>query len=83
LNAVYLSEYGWVRVDPRGNKPGVDAQFTPPHEQLAFALGPDDEDLDGYWSLPDNNVIAALTQFNDVQSAAANLPSTLANCAPR
>jgi len=36
FNAVLLSDYGWYRADPRGNKTGVDAQFTPPHEQLAF-----------------------------------------------
>jgi transglutaminase-like putative cysteine protease len=36
LAAVRLPELGWYRVDPRGNKPGVDAQFAPPVEQLAF-----------------------------------------------
>ena len=30
LNAVHLPEHGWYRIDARGNKPGVDAQFTPP-----------------------------------------------------
>jgi len=38
LNAVHLPEYGWYRIDPRGNKPGVDAQFSPPIEQLAFRI---------------------------------------------
>ncbi|MGA8013029.1 MAG: transglutaminase family protein [Candidatus Acidiferrales bacterium] len=38
LNAVHLPEYGWYRIDPRGNKPGVDAQFLPPIEQLAFRI---------------------------------------------
>lgn len=38
LNAVYLPEIGWYRLDPRGNKPGVNARFSPPTEQLAFAL---------------------------------------------
>ena len=36
FNAVLLPGYGWYRIDPRGNKPGVDAQFTPPVERLAF-----------------------------------------------
>lgn len=38
LNAVLLPGFGWYRVDARGNKPGVAAEFAPPHEQLAFAL---------------------------------------------
>jgi transglutaminase-like putative cysteine protease len=36
LAAVDLPGYGWYRVDPRGNKPGVDAGFTPPRERLAY-----------------------------------------------
>jgi transglutaminase-like putative cysteine protease len=35
FNAVYFPEVGWYRVDARGNKEGVTAQFTPPQEQLA------------------------------------------------
>jgi transglutaminase-like putative cysteine protease len=38
LNAVHLKEFGWYRIDPRGNKPGVDAQFAPPVERLAFRI---------------------------------------------
>src|SRR5437016_7948002 len=34
LNAVYLPDLGWYRIDPRGNKKNVDAQFSPPNEQL-------------------------------------------------
>jgi len=30
FNAVYLPEAGWYRVDARGNKAGVNAQFAPP-----------------------------------------------------
>jgi ribosomal protein S18 acetylase RimI-like enzyme len=38
LNAIFLPEIGWYRVDPRGNRSGVDAQFVPPQEQLAFKI---------------------------------------------
>ena len=38
LNAVYLARHGWYRLDARGNKPGVAAEFCPPREALAFAL---------------------------------------------
>ncbi len=43
FNAVLLPGFGWYRVDPRGNKPGVDAQFCPPTPRLAFAINSDDE----------------------------------------
>src|SRR5260370_529246 len=38
FNAVHLSEFGWYRLDSRGNKPGINAQFSPPVGQLAFQL---------------------------------------------
>jgi transglutaminase-like putative cysteine protease len=38
LNAVHLPQWGWYRIDSRGNKPGVDAQLSPPVERLAFRL---------------------------------------------
>lgn len=43
LNSIFLPKHGWYRVDPRGNKPGVDAQFTPPHEKLAWPTSADGE----------------------------------------
>jgi len=38
LNAVYLQDYGWYRMDARGNKVGVDAQFRPQRNNLPFLL---------------------------------------------
>lgn len=43
LNGVYLPEWGWYRMDARGNRQGVNAQFTPPTEQLAFSLNSSEE----------------------------------------
>ena len=41
LNAVWLSSrQAWIRLDARGNKPGVDAQFSLGEERLAFAVRP-------------------------------------------
>lgn len=41
LNGVYLESVArWIRPDPRGNKPGVDARFCLDREQLAFAMDP-------------------------------------------
>ena len=42
LNAIYLaSEAQWVTVDPRGNKPGVEAQFSLAGDGLAFPPDPE------------------------------------------
>ncbi|TBR60134.1 Cro/Cl family transcriptional regulator [Westiellopsis prolifica IICB1] len=36
FNAIYLPKIGWYRVDARGNRPDINAQFIPPQEQLAY-----------------------------------------------
>lgn len=46
LNAVYLPKTGWFRVDPRGNKPGMDSQFTTEKEQLAYPIRPELGEID-------------------------------------
>ena len=75
LNAVYLKEYGWYRVDARGNKEGVNANFTPPQEQLAFPIISEGEaDLPEIWTEPLPVVVQALTQFSDFLDVANNLP---------
>lgn len=39
LNAVYIFELNkWIRLDARGNKNGVNAQFSTEEEQLAFPI---------------------------------------------
>lgn len=75
LNAVWLEPYGWYRIDARGNKPGVDAGFTPPREQLAFpVLAPDERDLPEIWVDPLPVVVAALTRYPTVQAVLQHLP---------
>lgn len=46
LNAVYLDETGWFRLDPRGNKPGVDSQFSTDVEKLAYPIRPELGEID-------------------------------------
>lgn len=60
LNAIYLKKYGWYKIDVRGNKKGVNAQFTPPIEQLAFKLEKNEFDLANIYSKPLDVVIEAL-----------------------
>lgn len=75
LNAVHLADHGWYRVDPRGNKAGVDAQFTPPREQLAFAVECDGEaDLPEIWPVPLPVVVTALRSWHTYDTLAEHLP---------
>ena len=75
LNAVYLQRYGWYRIDPRGNKAGVDAAFTPPIERLAFpSLTKGAILLPEIWPEPLPMVVAALTHCTTVEQVAENLP---------
>lgn len=75
LNAVFLEQHGWYRIDPRGNKPGVDAQFTPPRERLAFpVLAPQERDLPEIWAEPLPVVLDALMSHASIQAVAENLP---------
>jgi transglutaminase-like putative cysteine protease len=47
LNAVYLSSFDlWIRLDARGNKPGVTAEFSIEHEHLAWPVRPEFEEWD-------------------------------------
>lgn len=48
LNAVYLPDVGWYRVDARGNRIDVHAEFTPPIERLAFPI-----QFEGEYNLPE------------------------------
>jgi transglutaminase-like putative cysteine protease len=75
LAAVRLPELGWYRVDPRGNKPGVNAQFSPPAEQLAFATALPGEFLfAGVSPDPAPPVLAALRSGVGAQSLRGRLP---------
>lgn len=61
FNAVYLDEFGWYRIDARGNKAGVNAQFTPPQEQLAYQVRlPEEKDFQTILAEPLPAIVAAL-----------------------
>ena len=75
LNAVFLKNYGWYRLDPRGNKSGVDAQFMPPVEKLAFPVRLAEEaGLPEIWASPLPEVISVLETYDTYQSVHDNLP---------
>ena len=78
LCAVYLPEHGWYRCDARGNKPGVDAQFTPPVEQLAWTLHDTGEfDFSGRYAEPVPAVVNCLTESHDYREVYASLPDAV------
>lgn len=75
LNAVYLEEHGWYRIDPRGNKAGVTSSFCPPVEQLAFAVVMEGEaDLPEIWEEPLPQVVQVLESSETYLDVDARLP---------
>lgn len=75
LNAIYLENHGWYRIDARGNKPGVSAEFCPPQEQLAFAIISEGEaDIPGYWPEPLPQVVEILENSKTYLDVANHLP---------
>ncbi|MHB8282554.1 MAG: transglutaminase-like domain-containing protein [bacterium] len=75
LNAVYLKQYGWYRLDTRGNKPGVEAEFCPPVEKLAFPIIYAGEmDLNGIRAEPLPSVVQLLTKNKTIKQVYENLP---------
>jgi len=75
LNAVFLPEIGWYRADARGNKPGVNAQFTPPEEQLAWPIEkPGEINLPEVWAEPLPVVVKYLRENHSLADAIRNLP---------
>ena len=81
LNTVYLTLLQmWIRLDARGNKPGVNAQFSTEREQLAFNVRPELGECD-YWrnyAEPHPKIIETLTAHSDCREMyARHLPTDL------
>lgn len=75
LNAVWLPEHGWYRIDARGNKEGVDARFTPPVERLAFpVLASAERDLPEIWAEPLGVIVDALVRHPSLAALSGNYP---------
>lgn len=81
LNGVYLKEYRkWIRLDARGNKAGVNAQFSVETEQLAFAVRPEMGEEDDFvvYPDPDKKVVERLKKYRTRTALWKNLPTELA-----
>ena len=81
LNTVYLrSLERWIRFDARGNKPGVDAQFSLDREQLAFRIRPQYDEIDYLlnYAQPHSAIVKTLVENDDaIAMYASGLPSAL------
>ncbi|MGW0337125.1 transglutaminase domain-containing protein [Streptomyces sp. NPDC003011] len=69
----------WHRQDPRGNKPGVDAQFSLDGERLAFTPDPASNEMDYpvLYAEPHPVVLKALRAAPDRPSLWKTLPTAL------
>lgn len=77
LIAVFL-DGGWHRQDPRGNKPGVDAQFRLDMEQLAWPVRPElgERDYPELHVHPSVKVVTTLSSATDIlELCVGGLPS--------
>jgi transglutaminase-like putative cysteine protease len=75
LNAVWLAGTGWYRMDARGTRPGLRAEFAPPRECLPFAVENAGETLfSGVWSDPVEVVVDALRRHRTRTELLAHLP---------
>lgn len=80
LNAVHLDDFGWYRIDARGNTASIQAQFTPPEERLAFHPNSTGEaDVPGIWAEPLPAIVEALGSSSSAQKLAADLPDMAPN----
>jgi transglutaminase-like putative cysteine protease len=79
LNALYLDDIGWIRVDPRGNKPGIDSQFSMETEKLAYPIRTElgEVDYPGVYTVPLPSVIKSMIESNSSQELFFNRPEKL------
>ena len=80
LNAVYLRDYDkWVRLDARGNKPGINAEFSVDGELLAYPIRTDMGEKDGIivYPNPDTLVVNTMRQYRSRAELWKHLPTEL------
>ncbi len=81
LNAVYIKSLDrWIRLDARGNKAGVDAQFDLEQERLAFPVHRDlgEEDYGIVYASPSDKLMKVLEESTDALDMYLNcLPDSI------
>lgn len=80
LNGVYIKDYKkWIRLDARGNKTGVNAQFSIETEQLAFPIRLEMGEVDCFvvYPDPDIEILEKLKKSKTRTELWKNLPTEL------
>ncbi|WP_017728223.1 transglutaminase-like domain-containing protein [Halalkalibacterium ligniniphilum] len=81
LNGVFLQSINrWIRLDARGNKPGVQAEFSVDKEILAFSVQEafDEKDYSIIYTKPNEKIVAVLKQHSDaIEMYKHHLPDAL------
>ncbi len=80
LNGVYINEHKkWIRLDARGNKEGVNAQFSLYEEYLAFPIRTEKGEEDGFTIYPnsDTKVLERLRNYKTRTELWDDLPTEL------
>ena len=80
LNGVFIeSEQKWFRLDPRGNKPGVNARFSIESEQPAFPVRTDlgEFDYSTIYIRPLPEIVDVLNRFSSRAILWKHLPETI------
>lgn len=81
LNAIFLKSLNkWIRVDARGNKEGINAQFSIEEEKLAFPINEklDEKDYPVIYAKPHPKIVAVLKEnTNTLEMYKHHLPESL------
>ena len=78
LNTAFL-QGRWIRLDARGNKPGIDAQFSLEIERLAFRVRPEmgEHQYDENFCDVHPTIVRALESQDDLHVLIEQLPDAL------
>jgi transglutaminase-like putative cysteine protease len=82
LNGVFMRTINrWIRLDPRGNVDGIDAQFSLTQERLAFSADPAQGEYlyEDIFAAPAPVVVDVLRRFTSCSSMWPYLPTDLHN----
>ncbi|KAB0672094.1 transglutaminase family protein [Oryzomonas sagensis] len=80
FNGIYLATlHKWIRVDARGNRKGINAQFSVEKEQLAFAMDPEADEFiyEAIFAAPVESVVNRLKMYTSRSELWDDLPQCL------